>query len=164
MSALSHVEAMKSLGSHGGVNEKQHFVLLGRLLLASPFASFSLLLCVCDPRAIVLNTMYYRLLMLLQTAAVSAFVTPRSAAMQRVTPLGDSPAFLFPPTTPSILLSDADADALQAMGSANPIFEGIKTILVILTAAAFALFGLSFVTAAVLIPKAAEQLEERLWD
>lgn len=57
------------------------------------------------------------------------------------------------------------------LGEGNAIFEGIQTVLVVLTAGAFLLFGLSYVIAAFLIPKAAEQVEREakelapeLWD
>ena len=114
------------------------------------------------------------LLILLHLASAGAFVaSPRALANtrlvadvhQQVREKGDSSLFLFPPSpmaaassSSSLMFAD-DADMMIDAISSNPIFEGIKTILVILTAGAFLLFGLSYITAAVIIPKAAEQLE-----
>ena len=102
------------------------------------------------------------LLCLVKVASVGAFVVPRAlgttARQQRNVDKAASvgqEAYLFPP---SLTIISDDASAIEAISS-NPIFDAVKTVLVILTAGAFALFGLSYVFAAVLIPKAAEQLE-----
>lgn len=58
----------------------------------------------------------------------------------------------------SILLSD-DMAAMAAEAGANSALEGLRTFFVVITALVFGFAGLTFVTAAFIVPKAAEQLE-----
>jgi len=56
----------------------------------------------------------------------------------------------------SLVLSD---DA-QAVAQANSALEGVRTFFIIITAVVFGLAGLTFVTAAFIVPQAASRLEE----
>lgn len=52
------------------------------------------------------------------------------------------------------------SDDAQAVAQANSALEGVRTFFIIITAVVFGLAGLTFVTAAFIVPQAASRLEE----
>ncbi len=52
------------------------------------------------------------------------------------------------------------SDEAQAMNAANSALEGLRSFFIVITAIVFGFAGLTFITAAFIVPKAAEQLEQ----
>ncbi len=97
---------------------------------------------------------------------VLAFMQPKAFIKTRSCPAPFSPDFqtsskplqMLPndlSAVSSLLLSD-DAAAIEG---ANSALAGLRTFFVVITALVFGFAGLTFVTAAFIVPKAAEQLE-----
>ena len=112
-------------------------------------------------------------LLLLAGSAAEAFVAPhalspatRSAA---ASPLKIAPVDTTLVSTASVLLADetgliqdlapaAAADAAAAVDT-DSLLSGLRTFFAVLAALVFGAFGLTFIVAAFIVPKAAEQLE-----
>ena len=133
------------------------FKVVVNILLLSPFTRISM------------NVMAVLLLMqsvLLLLVGSCAFVPPKTLMHSTIQPSTTTSLGALPEFNPFLI-----ADGISAatyMGSESDVFADpavtgalstLRTFFVVLTAAAFGLTALAYITAAFIVPKAAEQLE-----